>query len=60
MGGLSIDLRMMTLVDGGVVAPQPDAADRKAGISLALRNALFLKQRQGAPARSNKDELGLH
>src|SRR5271166_3550854 len=51
---------MMALVDAGVVATQPDAADRKAAISPALRNARFLKQRQGAPARSNKDELGRH
>src|ERR1700730_8622025 len=58
--GFSINLRMMALVDGGVVATQPDAADGKAAISLALRNAGFLKQRQGAPAPSDKDELGRH
>src|ERR1700730_19185209 len=51
---------MVALVDAGVVAAQPDAADRKAAISLALRDAGFLKQRQGAAARSNKDELGRH
>jgi hypothetical protein len=41
----AVDLGMMALVDGGVVAAQPDAADRKAAIYLAFRYAGFLKQR---------------
>src|ERR1700688_2075741 len=51
---------MMALVDGGVVAAQPDATDRETAISFALRDAGFLKQRQGAAACSNKDELRRH
>src|ERR1700693_1619897 len=58
--GFSIDLRMMAFVDGGVVAAQPDAADREATISCAFGNAGFLQQRQSATASPDEDELGRH
>ena len=58
MGGFSVHLRMVAFVDAGIVAAQPEAADRKARISLALWNAGFLQQRQCAATRSYEDELG--
>jgi len=44
----------MALIDVRVVAAEPDPADRKAAISLALRDSRLLKQRQGAAARANE------
>src|SRR5258708_968248 len=48
---------MMTLVDLGIVAAQPDSADRKAAIAAALGNARFLQQGQRAAACANEDEF---
>ena len=58
MWGFAIDLRMMALVDAGVVAAQPNAAHREPGIAVALGNARFLQQRQRSAAAAQEYELG--
>jgi hypothetical protein len=48
---------MMALVDQGIVASQPDAADRKPSIAVALRYAGFLQEQNRAAAGAEKHEL---
>src|SRR5215211_5187483 len=57
-GRLAIDLGVVALVDLGVIAAQPDAADRKSAVASAFRDAGFLQQRQRAAACTEIDELG--
>ncbi len=47
----------MPLVDLRIIAAQPDAADRKSAVTLSLRDAGFLQQRQCAAAGAEIDEL---
>jgi hypothetical protein len=51
---------MVTLVDLGIVAAEPDSANWEAAIAAALWDAGFLQQWQRAAACADKDELGLH
>ncbi len=55
--GLAVDFGVMAFVDRRIVAAQPDAADRKAGIAVPLGNPGFLQQRQSAAAGAEKDEF---
>src|ERR1700683_2336623 len=58
LGGLSIDLGVMTrayLVD---VATQPDTADREPGIAVCFRDPRFLQEFQPAAAGADEHELG--
>src|SRR6201999_155153 len=54
---LAVDLGMVALVDFGIVAAQPDSADREAAIAPPLRYTGFLQQRQRTAARADEDEL---
>src|SRR5262249_43539905 len=54
---LAIDLGVMALVDVGVVAAQPNAADGKSAVALALRDSGLLQEQQRAAAGSEIDEL---
>src|SRR5262249_34554754 len=56
-GRLAIDLGVMALVDVGVVAAQPNAADGKSAVALALRDSGLLQEQQRAAAGSEIDEL---
>src|ERR1700722_18500138 len=56
--GLAVDLGMVALVDLGVVAAQPDSADREATIASTLRDTGFLQQWQRTAACADEDELG--
>src|SRR5260370_16104916 len=54
---LAVDLGVMPLVDLRIIAAQPDAADRKSAVTLSLRDAGFLQQRQCAAAGAEIDAL---
>src|SRR5258706_7991704 len=54
---LAVNLGMVALVDLGIVAAQPDSADREASIAAALGNAGFLQQGQRAAARADEHEF---
>ena len=45
---LAVDLGVVSFVDRWIIAAQPDAADRKAGIASSLGNFRFLQERQRA------------
>jgi hypothetical protein len=47
----------MALIDVGIVAAKPNAADRKPAVSLAFRYTGLLKQQKGATARADKTNL---
>jgi hypothetical protein len=55
--GHAVDFGVMPFVDGWVVAAQPNAADREAGVTVRFRNPRFLQERQGAAAGAEKDEF---
>src|SRR5580692_1877449 len=57
---LAVDLGVVALVDLGIVATQPDAADGEAAIASALRDTGLLQQWQRAAAGADKDEFGPH
>ena len=55
--GLAVDLGVVALVDVGVIAAQPNAADRKSAVAPALRDPGLLQQQQRAAAGPEIDEL---
>jgi hypothetical protein len=56
-GRLAIDLGVVALVDVGIIAAQPNAADRKSAVALALRDAGLFQEQQRAAAGPEIDEL---
>src|SRR5262249_53755092 len=56
-GRLAVDLGVVALVDVGVIAAQPDAADRKSAVAPALRDCGLFQKQQRAAAGSEIDEL---
>ena len=55
--GHAVDFGVMPFVDRRVIAAQPNAADREAGVTVRFRNPRFLKERQGAAAGAEEDEF---
>src|SRR5215831_1350952 len=56
-GRLAIDLGVVALVDVGIVAAQPNAADRKSAVAPAFRDTGLFQQQQRAAAGPEIDEL---
>jgi hypothetical protein len=57
--GLAVDLGLVFLDDGRVVADQPLSADGKTAESLGFRNAGLLQKVETAAARADEDKLGV-
>src|SRR5262249_38109673 len=56
-GRLAIDLGVVALVDLGIIAAQPNAADRKSAVAPALRDSGLFQEQQRAAASPKIDEL---